>query len=284
MELRPESRSSSTKVRTVNSPCSCLRKLLAIAFSVRRSMRVLPKKDRQEYSQDQSEKPQRRRRCSYLTDPAQFAGRKFRIKGKPAGVSALQQKKGQGSHSAINQVAHEGRQKRRSGISAPVADTGKHKRQKGHGSEIPTDQAKQPAPPQAQTETRSLISKEQSITRADQGADEQMDQQTPKKGKAAAQSCNFRQYSGGKHHRTRDQTTHEASQSSPADRTQDMNAGSFGFPIKRIALNEQPNPHAVQGGIGDAEDQPIEDMPNKRTEEVTAVCRPPVERSSGGDG
>jgi len=70
---------------------------------------VLPKQDRQEYSQDQSEKPQRRRRCSYLTDPAQFASRKFRIKDKPAGVSALEQKKGQGSHSAINQVAHEGR-------------------------------------------------------------------------------------------------------------------------------------------------------------------------------
>ena len=111
-----------------------------------------------------------------------------------------------------------------------------------------------------------------------------MDQQTPKKGKAAAQSCNFRQYSGGKHYRTRDQTAHQASQSSPPDRMQDMNAGSLGFPIKRIALNEQPNPHAVQGGIGDAQDQPIEDMPNKRTEEFTAVFRRPVERYSGGDG
>src|SRR3984885_15204106 len=111
-----------------------------------------------------------------------------------------------------------------------------------------------------------------------------MDRETPKKGKTAAQSCNFRQYSGGKHHRTRDQTTHEASQSSPADRTQDMNAGSFGFPIKRIALNEQPNPHAVQGGIGDAEDQPIENMPNKRTEEFTPGFPRPGERDSGGDG
>src|SRR5271169_6972104 len=110
-----------------------------------------------------------------------------------------------------------------------------------------------------------------------------MDQQTPKKGKAAAQSCNFRQYSGGKHHRTRDQTAHEASQGSPADRMQDMNARSFGFPIKRIALNEQPNPHAVQGGIGDAQDQPIEDMTNKRTEEFTAVFRRPVERHSGSE-
>src|ERR1700677_1375860 len=96
-------------------------------------MRVLPKQDRQEYSQDQSEKPQRRRRRSYLTDPAQFAGRKFRIEDKPAGVSALQQKKGQGSHSAINQVAYEGRQKRRSCIGAPVADASKHKRQKVMG-------------------------------------------------------------------------------------------------------------------------------------------------------
>src|SRR5271167_3700581 len=111
-----------------------------------------------------------------------------------------------------------------------------------------------------------------------------MDQQTPKKGKTAAQSCNFRQYPGGKHDRARDQTSHEASQSSPADRMQDMNAGSFGFPIKRIALNEQPNPHAVQGGIRDAQDQPIEDMPNKRTEEFTAVLRRPVERCPGGDG
>src|ERR1700691_2995576 len=111
-----------------------------------------------------------------------------------------------------------------------------------------------------------------------------MDQQTPKKGKAAAQSCDFRQYTGGKHHRTRDQTADEATQRSPADRMQDMNAGSFGFPIKRITLNEQPNPHAVQGGIGDAQDQPIEDMPNERTEEFTAVFRRPVERYPGGDG
>src|ERR1700678_3125057 len=111
-----------------------------------------------------------------------------------------------------------------------------------------------------------------------------MDQQTPKKGKAAAQSCNFRQYSGGKHHRTRDHTAHEACQTSPAGRMQDMKSGSFGFPIKRIALNEQPNPYAVQGGIGDAQDQPIKDMPNKRTEEFTAVFRRPVERYSGGDG
>src|SRR5271170_2952369 len=208
-------------------------------------MRVLPKQDRQEYSQDQSEKPQRRRRRSYLTDPAQFAGRKFRIEDKPAGVAALQQKKGQGSHSAINQVAQEGRQKRRSCIGAPVADTSKHKRQKGHGAEIPPDQTKQPAPAQAQTETRSLISKEQSITHADQAADEQMERRAPKNGTPPAPSRKFRQYSGRKHHRTRDQTAHEASQSSPADRMQDMNAGSFGFPIKRIALNEQPNPHAV---------------------------------------
>src|ERR1700678_4188160 len=111
-----------------------------------------------------------------------------------------------------------------------------------------------------------------------------MDQQTPKKGKAAAQSCNSWQYSCGKHHRARDQTAHEASQSSPADRMQDMNAGSFGFPIKGIALNEQPNPYAVQGGVRDAQDQPIKDMPNKRTEEFTAVFRRPVERYSGGDG
>src|SRR5258708_3090934 len=66
----------------------------------------LPQQDGKEYSQTQREKPQRGRRRSYWADPAQLAGGTSRIEDEPAGVAALQQKKGQCSHSAVNQVSH----------------------------------------------------------------------------------------------------------------------------------------------------------------------------------
>src|SRR5260370_4311097 len=196
------------------------------------------------------------------------------------GVAALQQKKGQCSYSAVNQVSHEGRKQRGSCIGTPVADTRKHKRQEGHASEIPPNQTKQPSPRHTEAETRSLISKQQPVTHANQGADEQMDQKTTENGKAAAQSRNFRQYSGGKHHRTGDQAAYEAGQRSPLKRTNEANATPFPSPLERAALNEQPNPRAVQGGVSDAQDQPIEDMPHQCTAQLTPVFRRPAYRDS----
>src|SRR5258707_9806068 len=106
----------------------------------------------------------------------------------------------------------------------------------------------------------------------------------PKMEKPAAQSRNFRQYSGGKHHRTGDHAAYEAGQRSPLKRTKEANARPFHFPIERVALNEQPNPHMVQGGVGDTQDQPIEDMPYECTEEFAAVFRGPIKRYSCCDG
>src|SRR5260370_37176048 len=103
-----------------------------------------------------------------------------------------------------------------------------------------------------------------------------MDQKTTENGKAAAQSRNFRQYSGGKHHRTGDHAAYEAGQRSPLKRTKEANARPFHFPIERVALNEQPNPHMVQGGAGDTQDQPIQDMPSEGTDEFPAESRGPI--------
>src|SRR5260370_22405840 len=207
-----------------------------LQFGTIPTARLLPEQDGQQHPETQGEEPQRGRRRSYRPDPAQFSSGNSGIEDQPAGVAPFKQEKGQCCRSTVNQVSHERWKQRGSCISAPVADTSKHQRQEGHWSEIPPNQTKQPAPRYTKSEARSLVSKQQPVTHANQGANRQMNQQTTKAGKAAAQSGNFRQYAGGKHHQSGDHTANNASQRSPLQQAQDAYTLNFAFALERNSL------------------------------------------------
>src|SRR5260370_41484004 len=52
--------------------------------------------------------------------------------------------------------------------------------------------------------------------------------------------------------------------------------GTFDFPVERVGLDEQTDPNLVNGGVGNAEDESIQDVSDQRAEDSASLLRRPI--------
>src|SRR5271154_669167 len=180
-------------------------------------------------------------------------------------------------------MCHERWKQSRRGANAPVDLAREQKRQEGHRSQIPPNHSKQPSPHYAEAETRRLPSKEQAKGHTDYRAHQNVKKQGANKGKRSVEAGDLGQNTRGDHHRTRYDSAHETCECSPTERTQYEKAWAFGFPIQGIRFDEQLYPQPVDRSVGDAQNQPVKDVPHERAEKLTAPIRRPVQRQPGGE-
>src|SRR6267378_4398349 len=107
-----------------------------------------------------------------------------------------------------------------------------------------------------------------------------MDEYTAKPEKSAVHSRDLRQDAGGNHDRHGGQAAEESRDRSPSQRAQDVQTGTFDFPVEWVGLDEQADPNLVNGGVRDAENQSIEDVSHQGAEDGAPLLRRPIERHS----
>src|SRR5260370_17965581 len=109
-----------------------------------------------------------------------------------------------------------------------------------------------------------------------------MNEQTARSGKARRKASDFREDSGNQENGTRDNPSDQAGETSPFNRSNETEAGSLRFTVQRIGVDKQSQPQSIEGRVGDAEQQSIQNVTHQRTKHVPALVRRPAQRQPPG--
>src|ERR1700759_2460907 len=87
--------------------------------------------------------------------------------------------------------------------------------------------------------------------------------------------------SGGEKDRRGDDTADESGDGSPGERAERLDAGAFELAIEWVGLNEEAEPEFVEGGVGDTDNEAVEEGADQGTEDGGGVSGGPIESAAG---
>ncbi len=71
---------------------------------------------------------------------------------------------------------------------------------------------------------------------------------------------------------------------SPRERAQRLNAGSFELAIERVGFDEEAEPELVERGVGEADDQAVENVADQGAEDGCGAVGGPIEAAMRDPG
>ena len=138
----------------------------------------------------------------------------------------------------------------------PVSSSGQERQR----PQVPPNQAKQPSPRHAESEVGSLTSEQQPIAHANERTDQQMDQQTAHSREARIETSNLGRTPVARRTGLGNDAANQAGKTSPFERSNRSETGSRRFTVKRIGVDKQAQPQAIESRVGDTQQQSIARM------------------------
>src|SRR5580698_5050374 len=244
----------------------------------------LTKQNGKKDAQSEGEEPQGWGRGAYLTDGAGDASGDAWIEHEPAGVAKFESHEDETGDGAIYEVAHQRREKIRDGIGAPIALAGKNEGFKRYRTGVPPDQAEQPTPGDTHADVRGFVAEQEAVQHAEDDADEEVDEQNLQSGGVVGGVHEPRQNTRNQKDRRGDDSANQSSERSPRERAQRLNAGSFELAIERVGFDEEAEPEFVERGVGEADDQAVENVADQRAKDRCGAVSGPIEAAMRDPG